>query len=186
MDTRTLIAFGMLLAVLTVALIKGSLDGAAAKEVLQNIASGLIGGAVGFRVAQSQSKPPSTGQTPPKGTPTLPIALLLVGAALLLSGCATSEPYAGPVGPPTMTGDEWFWPHGLDGRWVRETVLHVNNSTPEQLDAVLDCDPAPRHARKWQGSRFTLHVPPMTTQHVLIDPHDHVCSLFPLVSDDDL
>src|SRR5678815_1748356 len=90
MDTRTLIAFGMLLAVLTVALIKGSLDGAAAKEVLQNIASGLIGGAVGFRVAQSQSKPPSTGQTPPKGTPTLPIALLLVGAALLLSGCATS------------------------------------------------------------------------------------------------
>lgn len=86
MDTRTLIAFGMLLAVLTVALLKGSLDGAAAKEVLQNIASGLIGGAVGFRVAQASRPPGSPSQpgTPPKGTPTLPILLLLAGAALML------------------------------------------------------------------------------------------------------
>lgn len=101
-------------------------------------------------------------------------------AALLLVGCATSEPYVGPPGPPTLTGDEWFFPHGLDGRWVRETTLHVTNSQSTQLDAILDCESAFRHARKWPGSRFTLHVPPMTVQHVLIDPHDHVCSLLPV------
>lgn len=102
---------------------------------------------------------------------------------LLLAGCATTEPWTGPVGPPTLTGDEWFWPHGIDGRWIRETTLHVNNSQPTQLDAVLECNPSFRGARKWPGSRFTLHVPPMTVQHVLIDPHDHVCSLLPVESD---
>jgi hypothetical protein len=106
--------------------------------------------------------------------------VLLIGTlVLLLHGCATTAPYVGPPGPPTLTGDEWYWPHGIDGRWTRETILHVNNSTPIQLDAVLDCDPQARHARKWPGSRFTLHVPPMTVQHVLLDPHDHVCALLP-------
>lgn len=99
---------------------------------------------------------------------------------ILLAGCATTEPYVGPVGPPTLTGTEWYYPHGERQRWTRETVLHVNNSQPSQLDAVLDCSASFRGARNWPGSRFTLHVPQMTVQHVLIDPHDHVCSLLPV------
>lgn len=174
MDNRNLIAFGMLLTVVVIALLKGALDGQAVKEVVLLLGGGVIGVTLPSR-ATPTAKP---------GTPTLPPALpmaLLVGAALLMIGCATSEPYAGPPGPPTLTGTEWVWPHGIDGHLRRETVLHVNNSQPTELVAVLDCDP-PGHghrARNWLGSRFTLRVPPMTTQHILLDPSDHVCLLLP-------
>jgi len=163
--------------VVLAALLKGSLTPQDVKEILISIVSGTIGVERGYGMRQDHAK---SKPVPPAAA----VALALVLGLLMLNGCATSEPYAGPVGPPTLTGDEWYWPHGIDQRWTRETVLHVNNSTPEPLDAVLDCDSAFRHARKWPGSRFMLHVPPMTVQHILLDPHDHVCSLFPMEPDD--
>ena len=97
----------------------------------------------------------------------------------LLAGCATTEPYVGPVGPPTLTGTEWLW-LDINGRLRRETTLHVTNSSYAQLDGILDCTTHPKALRMWAGTRLTLHIPARTTQHVLLAPHDHNCSLLPM------
>lgn len=167
MDNRNLIALGMLLTVVVLGMLKGQLDGNAVEKIITFLSGGVVGVTM-----------PRRGD--PRGGPGVTVAAIAVFIAFFFSACATSEPYVGPVGPPTLTGDEWFWPHGIDQRWIRETTLHINNSQPTQLDIILDCNSAFRHARKWPGSRFTLHVPPMTVQHILIDPHDHICSLLPM------
>lgn len=167
MDNRNLIALGMLLTVVIVGMIRGQLDGNAVEKIITFLSGGVVGVTM-----------PRRGD--PKGGSGAAVAAMVVFVTLFLSGCGTTSPYVGPASPPTLTGDEWYFPHGINERWTRETVLHVNNSTPDQLDTVLDCEPSARHARKWPGSRFTLHVPPMTVQHVLIDPHDHICSLLPI------
>ena len=46
MDTRSLIALGMILAVLSVALLTKALDGPAAKDVLMMLGSGIVGSLV--------------------------------------------------------------------------------------------------------------------------------------------
>ena len=103
-------------------------------------------------------------------------------ALLMLVGCATTEPYTGPPGPPILDATERVWPHGIDGRLRRETVVHVSNPSEATLDTVLDCSPSGHghQSKNWPGSRFTLHVPPRTTQHVLLDPRDHLCALLPV------
>ena len=170
MDNRNLIALAMLLIVVSMGMFKGILNGDAVEKIVTFLAGGVVG------VTMPRRGDPKSGS----GATVAAIAVFLA----VFAGCGTTSPYVGPAGPPTLTGDEWYFPHGINERWTRETVLHVNNSTPDQLDAVLDCEPSARHARKWPGSRFTLHVPPMTVQHILIDPHDHVCSLLTLVADD--
>lgn len=102
-------------------------------------------------------------------------------AFALLAGCATTEPYAGPHGPPTLEGREWLWPD-INGHLRRETTVFVTNREDSPLDAVLDCNPhgSAHLSRNWMGSRLTLHVPPMTTQMVLLHPRDHVCNLLPV------
>jgi len=100
-------------------------------------------------------------------------------ALLLLAGCATTEPYTGPPGPPTLEGTEWLW-LDINGRLRRETTLYVTNRNFDPLDAILDCDPHPKALRKWPGTRLTLHLPPRVTQAVLLNPHDHLCELLPV------
>jgi len=175
MDNRTLVAFGMLLALVAFALQKHAVDGNAVEKIVIFL-SGSVSGVMTQRQPNDMPKPAARAAA---------VALLIIGAALFLHGCATTEPYTGPVGPPELTGTEWVWPHGIDGRLRRETVLHVANRTERPLDGFLDCDP-PGHgsrARNWPGTRLTLHIPPMTIQHVLLDPHDHLCSLLPIDGD---
>jgi len=46
MDTRSLIALGMVLTVVVVAIMKGSIDGPAIKEMLMILGSGIVGSLV--------------------------------------------------------------------------------------------------------------------------------------------
>ncbi len=46
MDTRSLIALGMVLSVVVVAIMKGSIDGPAIKEMLMILGSGIVGSLV--------------------------------------------------------------------------------------------------------------------------------------------
>jgi len=168
MDNRTLTAIGMLLTVVALGMLKGQLDGTAVEKIITFLSGGVVGVTM-----------PRRGDPPRPSGPA--IAAIAIFMMLYFQGCATTEPYTGPIGPPELTGTEWVWPHGIDGRLRRETVLHVANRTERPLDGILDCDP-PGHghrARNWPGTRLTLHIPPMTIQHVLLDPHDHICSLLP-------
>lgn len=99
--------------------------------------------------------------------------------ALAAAGCSNLAPYTGPTGPPVLDGIERVWPHGIDNKLSRETILLVTNRNYEPLDAVLECSPHEHghQSRNWMGSRFTLHVPPRTTMSILLHPHDHRCEL---------
>src|SRR5690242_16924851 len=83
MDTRNLVAFGMLLAVVCAALLKGAISGADVKEVIMLLGGGVIGIAVPGRV--TTAKP---GITPPPPVPPAAIMALLVGSLLVLVNCA--------------------------------------------------------------------------------------------------
>jgi hypothetical protein len=168
-DNRTLIAFGMLLALVAFALQKRAVDGNAVEKIVTFLAGGITG-----------AMTPRAPTADEKKTATAVVVFILVLGALWMTGCATTEPYVGPPGPPVVDGTERLW-FDITGKLRRETVLSVTNRDGQQLDAVLDCEP-PGHghrARNWMGSRFTLHVPPRTTQFVLLDPHDHICWLLP-------
>lgn len=56
MDTRSLIALGMVLAVVTVALFKGAMDGAAVKDLMIMLGSGIIG----FTVPRGRAPAPQS------------------------------------------------------------------------------------------------------------------------------
>jgi hypothetical protein len=168
MDTRNLVALGMLLALVAFALGKGSIEGRDVKEIVLFLGGGIIGVTLPQRAAAS---------TKAASTPSV-LPLILVAGALLFVGCANTSPYVGPPGPPVVDGVERMWPD-IYGRLRRETVLTVTNRNAEPLDGVLDCDPDTHHARRWPGSRLTIHVPPRMSYDVLLMPHDHVCYLLP-------
>jgi hypothetical protein len=168
LDNRTLVAFGMLLALVAFALQKHAVDG----NAVEKIVIFLSGGITGAMVPRQQASGRETSRTV--------AALLLVLGALFVAGCSNLAPYVGPPGPPTVDGVEWLWPD-IDGKWRRETTLLVTNKNAEPLDSILECTPHGHghQSRNWPGSRFTLHVPPRTTMSVLLHPRDHNCELLP-------
>jgi hypothetical protein len=71
-DTRSLIALGMILAVVLVAVVRGVMDGDALEKVIALLGGGVLGGGVGYALrgrvdASKNGKHP----TPPHGTPTV-------------------------------------------------------------------------------------------------------------------
>lgn len=181
MDTRSLIALGMLLTLVFAALMKGAVQAQEVKEIVLFLG----GGIVGFTVPRSMHEvPPKPGAPkPPAGSGTA-MAMLLVGAMILLAGCSYTIAYTGPPGPPTLDGVEWLWPD-INGKLRRETTQLVTNRNFEPTDVILDCSPHGHGhmGRNWQGSRLTLHLPPRTTVPVLLHPHDHLCQLLPVEAD---
>lgn len=100
MDTRNLVAFGMLLAVVCAALLKGALSGNDVKEVIMLLGGGVIGIAVPGRVGAVKS----AGTPPP--VPPASLMALLVGATLLLVTCGHGpgpDPNGPTAPPPSVT-----------------------------------------------------------------------------------
>ena len=58
MDTRSLIALGMVLSVVVVAIMRGQLDGMAVKDIVILLAGGIIGFTVPRGRAQAAAPPP--------------------------------------------------------------------------------------------------------------------------------
>lgn len=85
MDTRSLIALGMLLATAVIALMKGAITGNDVKEVLILVGGGIMGVA-NQRRTEAAAKPAGALPAPPAV-----VAMLVVGALFLLHGCATVE-----------------------------------------------------------------------------------------------
>ena len=70
MDTRSLIALGMVLAVVVVGIVRGSLDGVATKDIVIMLGSGIVGAMVPRATARFRSgdSPPGVdGVTSPSG-----------------------------------------------------------------------------------------------------------------------
>lgn len=83
MDTRSLIALGMLLSLVAMALAKGAVQPQDVKEIVLFLGGGIIGFTVPKRTeSEKASKPPTV---PPA------VVVLLAGSLLLLYGCATVE-----------------------------------------------------------------------------------------------
>jgi hypothetical protein len=81
-DTRSLVALGMVLAVVIVGLLKGAIDGAALKDVVILLSGGIIGFTVPKRdIAKAGAVP----HVPPAA-----VMVLLAGSLLLMFGCATT------------------------------------------------------------------------------------------------
>lgn len=97
MDTRNLIAFGMLLMVVLAALYKGAITGTDVKEVIILLSGGVIGFTVPRRQGVDTAKPGSSIPGPPAA-----VMVLLVGAVLLMFSCYRgSPPWPGdPTAPP--------------------------------------------------------------------------------------
>lgn len=79
MDTRSLVALGMLLATAVIALMKGAITGNDVKEVLILVGGGVMGVANQRRTTET-AKPGI-----PPTVPGAAVALLIVGAMLLVS-----------------------------------------------------------------------------------------------------
>jgi len=107
MDNRTLTAIGMLLTVVALGMLKGQLDGTAVEKIITFLSGGVVGVTM-----------PRRGDPPRPSGPA--IAAIAIFMMLYFQGCATTEPYTGPVGPPELTGTEWYGPTALtadcDGR----------------------------------------------------------------------
>ena len=67
MDTRSLIALGMVLSVVTVSVLRGVMDGATTKELLVIISSGIVGSLVPRAMARFRAS-----DTPPADYPATP------------------------------------------------------------------------------------------------------------------
>lgn len=97
MDTRSLIALGMLLTLVFAALMKGAVQAQEVKEIVLFLG----GGIVGFTVPRAATDAAKQGgqKSPPAGPAML---ILLVGAVLILMGCYHgSPPWPGdPTAPP--------------------------------------------------------------------------------------
>lgn len=92
MDTRNLIAFAMLLAVVVAGMMKGAISGADVKEVIILLSGGVIGFTMPRRPVDGKGGPP---MSPPPAA----VMPLLVGAVLLLVSCASSGPPPSPDDP---------------------------------------------------------------------------------------
>lgn len=86
MDTRNLIAFGMLLAVVVAGMTKGVITGNDAKEVIILLAGGVIGVTMPRRADSSK---PSASQPP---VSPIGMFVLLAGAVMLLLSCYHGSP----------------------------------------------------------------------------------------------
>lgn len=89
MDTRSLIALGMLLLVAVVALLKGAMAGADVKDVILLLGGGVIGAVVPQRRGQLDSPPAIPVK--PGGTPSPGLLGLIICAALLLVSCSSVD-----------------------------------------------------------------------------------------------
>ena len=98
MDTRNLIAFGMLLAAVVAGLMKGAINGEHFKDVIQVLA----GGVIGFTVPKGQQ--PAASGKPSSASPAQGAAMvaLLAAAMLVFVGCYRGDPpWPGdPTAPP--------------------------------------------------------------------------------------
>lgn len=68
MDNRTLVAFGMLLALVALAILKGNLDPGAVKELLISLTSGTLGYMAHRYVSTPARLPKLSGDTGPHRT----------------------------------------------------------------------------------------------------------------------
>lgn len=91
MDRNILIALGMLLSTTVVALMKGAITGNDVKEVLILVGGGVMGVANSGRAPSPKPAGPSVNVTPAA------VAMAVVGALFLISGCATTGATCNPV-----------------------------------------------------------------------------------------
>ena len=117
MDTRSLIALGMLLSLVAMALAKGAVQPQDVKEIVLFLGGGIIGFTVPKRTEPEQ-KPAKPAPVPPA------VVVLLVGSLLLLYGCGTAPPMASwdrcttgrvidacnPADHPPLALDRRTWP----------------------------------------------------------------------------